>query len=205
MIEESESLQSKAAIEQHEILSKEIFPEMEIGLLHGRMKLADKDLVMNKFRSGDIHILVATAVIEVGVDVPNASIMLIEGAERFGLSQLHQFRGRVGRGEHQSYCILMSDTSSEDAKERMDILHRVSDGFRLADEDLRMRGAGDMIGKRQSGTPLFQVADPSDVDLVSLAGIEADKVLDYDSELKKEENRQLRGQIEEQLMDFSIT
>ena len=144
LIEESESLQSKAAMEEYESLSKDVFPEMKVGLLHGRMKLSEKEAVMDLFRSGYIHILVATAVIEVGIDVPNASIMLIDGAERFGLSQLHQFRGRVGRGEHQSYCILMSDNPSEDSKERMDILHRVNDGFRLADEDLRMRGAGEL-------------------------------------------------------------
>ena len=115
LIEVSESLQSKAAIEEYETLSRDIFPEMKIGLLHGRMKLPEKELVMEQFRSGDIHILVATAVIEVGVDLPNASSMVIDGAERFGLSQLHQFRGRVGRGEHQSYCILMSDNPGADS------------------------------------------------------------------------------------------
>ncbi|MFL2759415.1 MAG: ATP-dependent DNA helicase RecG [Dehalococcoidia bacterium] len=204
LIEESESLQSKAAIEEYETLSRSIFPEMQVGLLHGRMKLSEKELVMSQFRSGDIHILVATAVIEVGVDIPNASIMVIDGAERFGLSQLHQFRGRVGRGEHQSYCILMSDNPSEDSKERMDILHKVSDGFRLADEDLRMRGAGDLIGKRQSGIPLFQVADPSDADLVSLAGIEADKILNSDYELSMEEHQALKVQLEKLSADFSV-
>ena len=204
LIEESESLQSKAAIEEYETLSRDIFPEMKIGLLHGRMKLPEKELVMEQFRSGDIHILVATAVIEVGVDIPNASIMVIDGAERFGLSQLHQFRGRVGRGEHQSYCILMSDNPGADSKERMDILHKINDGFRLADEDLRMRGAGDLIGKRQSGVPLFQVADPSDADLVSLAGIEADKVLNSDYELLLEEHQELKKQLEKLLADFSV-
>jgi ATP-dependent DNA helicase RecG len=205
LIEESESLQSSAAIAEHEKLSKDIFPEMEVGLLHGRMKLSEKEMVMNEFRSGKIHILVATAVIEVGVDIPNASVMVIEGAERFGLSQLHQFRGRVGRGEHQSYCILMPDNPSDDAKERMDILHRISDGFRLADEDLRMRGAGDVIGKRQSGTPFFKVADPSDVDLVSLAGIEAEKILSADYELTGEDHQALKNQLEEQLMEIIVT
>ena len=205
LIEESESLQSSAAIAEHEKLSKDIFPEMEVGLLHGRMKLSEKEMVMNEFRSGKIHILVATAVIEVGVDIPNASVMVIEGAERFGLSQLHQFRGRVGRGEHQSYCILMPDNPSDDAKERMDILHRISDGFRLADEDLRMRGAGDVIGKRQSGTPFFRVADPSDVDLVSLAGIEAEKILSADYELTGEDHQALKNQLEEQLMEIIVT
>jgi ATP-dependent DNA helicase RecG len=205
LIEESESLQSSAAIAEHEKLSKDIFPEMEVGLLHGRMKLSEKEMVMNEFRSGKIHILVATAVIEVGVDIPNASVMVIDGAERFGLSQLHQFRGRVGRGEHQSYCILMPDNPSDDAKERMDILHRISDGFRLADEDLRMRGAGDVIGKRQSGTPFFRVADPSDVDLVSLAGIEAEKILSTDYELTAEDHQALKNQLEEQLMEISVT
>lgn len=205
LIEESESLQSSAAIAEHEKLSKDIFPEMEVGLLHGRMKLSEKEMVMNKFRSGKIHILVATAVIEVGVDIPNASVMVIDGAERFGLSQLHQFRGRVGRGEHQSYCILMPDNPSDDAKERMDILHRISDGFRLADEDLRMRGAGDVIGKRQSGTPFFRIADPSDVDLVSLAGIEAEKILSTDYELSSEDHQALKNQLEEQLMEISVT
>ena len=204
LIEESESLQSKAAIEEYEILSRDIFPEMKIGLLHGRMKLSEKELVMEQFRAGEIHILVATAVIEVGVDIPNASVMLIDGAERFGLSQLHQFRGRVGRGDHQSYCILMSDNPSEDSKERMDILHKINDGFRLADEDLRMRGAGDLIGKRQSGIPLFRVADPSDADLVSLAGIEADKVLNADYEFLSDDHQELKNQLERLLEDFSV-
>ena len=132
--------------------------------------------------------------------------MLIEGAERFGLSQLHQFRGRVGRGEHQSYCILMSDNPSGDSKERMEILHRINDGFRLADEDLRMRGAGDLIeGRRQSGTPFFRVADPSDADLVTLAGIEASKVLNLDYELSSEEHQALRIQLDERLKELSIT
>ena len=206
LIEESESLQSRAAIEEYEKLSKDIFPEMKVGLLHGRMKLPEKESVMNEFRSGKLHILVATSVIEVGVDIPNASVMLIDGAERFGLSQLHQFRGRVGRGEHQSYCILMSDNPSGDSKERMDILHRINDGFRLADEDLRMRGAGDLIeGRRQSGTPFFRVADPSDADLVSLAGIEASKVLNLDYELSSGEHQALRIQLDERLKELSIT
>jgi ATP-dependent DNA helicase RecG len=206
LIEESESLQSRAAVEEYEKLSKDIFPEMKVGLLHGRMKLSEKESVMNDFRSGKLHILVATSVIEVGVDIPNASVMLIDGAERFGLSQLHQFRGRVGRGEHQSYCILMSDSPSGDSKERMDILHRINDGFRLADEDLRMRGAGDLIGgRRQSGTPFFRVADPSDIDLVSLAGIEAAKVLNLDYELSSEQHQALKIQLGERLKELSIT
>ncbi len=206
LIEESESLQSRAAVEEYEKLSKDIFPEMKVGLLHGRMKLSEKESVMNDFRSGKLHILVATSVIEVGVDIPNASVMLIDGAERFGLSQLHQFRGRVGRGKHQSYCILMSDNPSGDSKERMDILHRINDGFRLADEDLRMRGAGDLIeGRRQSGTPFFRVADPSDTDLVSLAGIEATKVLNLDYELSSEQHQALKIQLSERLKELSIT
>jgi len=206
LIEESESLQSRAAVEEYEKLSKDIFPEMKVGLLHGRMKLSEKESVMNDFRSGKLHILVATSVIEVGVDIPNASVMLIDGAERFGLSQLHQFRGRVGRGKHQSYCILMSDNPSGDSKERMDILHRINDGFRLADEDLRMRGAGDLIeGRRQSGTPFFRVADPSDTDLVSLAGIEATKVLNLDYELSSEQHQGLKIQLGERLKELSIT
>ena len=136
LIEESSSIEAKAATEEYERLSGEIFPDLRVGLLHGRMSSRDKDATLRQFGEGGLDVLVTTAVVEVGIDVPNATIMLIEGAERFGLAQLHQFRGRVGRGEHRSYCLLLSsDTQSASAKERLAALERTNDGFELAEID----------------------------------------------------------------------
>ena len=147
---------------------------------------------MESFRSGKVDILVATAVIEVGVDVPNASVMVIDGADRFGLSQMHQFRGRVGRGDHQSYCILITESPSQDAIHRMEILHRVSDGFALAEEDMKIRGTGDYLGTRQSGLPDMRVAGLSDQELLIQARREANMLLEADPELDFPEHMGLR-------------
>ena len=159
LIEESETLDLKNALEEFTKVTAE-FPQYKVGLLHGRMKSLEKEAVMTAFRLGDVQILVATTVIEVGVDVPNANIMVIEHAERFGLSQLHQLRGRVGRGEYKSYCVLVLGYAlSEEASQRADIMERTSDGFKIAEADLEMRGPGEFLGTRQSGLPGFKMAN----------------------------------------------
>ena len=134
-------------------LAAHVFPDLKLGILHGKLRPREKEAVMAAFAAGDIQVLVATTVVEVGVDVPNATLIIIENADRFGLSQLHQLRGRVGRGEHQSYCVLMTDTRSRDAMLRLRTLASTTDGFRIAEEDLKVRGPGDFFGSRQHGLP----------------------------------------------------
>jgi ATP-dependent DNA helicase RecG len=151
LVEESDKLEVKAAVEEYERLQKNVFPDLKLGLLHGRMTGDEKESTMARFAQRELDILVATSVIEVGIDVPNATVMLVEGAERFGLAQLHQFRGRVGRGEHASYCLLISDSPSEQAQERLKAVEATNDGFALARKDLEMRGPGEFLGTRQSG------------------------------------------------------
>ena len=146
LIEESEAIQARAATEEYERLSKLVFSDMRVGLLHGRLSQDEREDVMRGFQLGEIDILVATSVIEVGIDIPNATVMLIDGADRFGLAQLHQFRGRVGRGEHASQCLLLSDSPGMAAHERIRILERTTDGFEIAEEDLRIRGGGGVYG-----------------------------------------------------------
>lgn len=193
MISESEKMQTQAAQDLYYRLSQLEFSDLRVGLLHGQMKAAEKEEVMSKFRQNEIDILVSTVVIEVGVDVPNASVMIIEDANRFGLAQLHQLRGRVGRGEHQSYCILIADASSEDAQARMKILEDTSDGFRIAEEDLRLRGPGEVMGTRQSGQLEFKVGDLiADVDLMELARRAAVDLLSKDPELNSASNQGLK-------------
>jgi len=195
LIEESEAIETKAAITEYGHLSGSVFPDLRLGLLHGRLNSADKDEVMQRFRNGGLDILVSTPVVEVGVDVPNATVMLIEGADRFGLAQLHQFRGRVGRGQHQSYCLLLADTPSAEAKERLSLLERIRNGFALAEEDLRLRGPGEFFGTRQSGLPDLKMAKLSDVELLELARREAIRLFNADPYLKQPEHRLLAREV----------
>jgi len=195
LIEESEAIDARAATTEYERLSLNVFPELRLGLLHGRMSSSDKEEVMERFRSGDLDILVSTPVVEVGVDIPNATVMLIEGADRFGLAQLHQFRGRVGRGHHQSYCLLVADTPSAEAKERLSVLQRVRDGFVLAEEDLRLRGPGEFFGTRQSGLPDLKMARLTDMELLDLARSEAARLFEADPYLKQPEHAALAREV----------
>jgi ATP-dependent DNA helicase RecG len=152
------------------------------------MSAAEKDEMMRHFRSGEMNILVATPVVEVGIDIPNATVMLVESADRFGLSQLHQFRGRVGRGQEQSYCMLLAQNPSEIGQQRLDIIEKTQDGFKLAEEDLKLRGPGEFFGTRQSGLPDLKMARLSDVALLELARTEATRLFAKDPELKKPEH-----------------
>jgi ATP-dependent DNA helicase RecG len=196
LVEESEAVEARAATEEYERLRREVFPDLRLGLLHGRMRPAEKDRVMAAFRDGDLDILVSTAVVEVGIDVPNATVMLIEGADRFGLAQLHQFRGRVGRGAAQSYCLLLADAAGADGAERLQAMVETQDGFVLAQRDLEMRGPGDFFGVRQSGLPDLQVAQLADLRLLEAARREADRLLDADPDLTADEHRPLRERLE---------
>jgi len=177
----------------------EAFPTYRISMVHGQMKAADKDLQMQRFVSGETQILVATTVIEVGVNVPNATVMIVQNAERFGLSQLHQLRGRVGRGGDQSYCVLMTDLElSKDTRKRMEIMVATNDGFRIAEADLQLRGPGDLEGTMQSGTPFaFRIANlATDGQLVALARQAASDILDQDPLLEDERNRIYKRQLD---------
>ncbi|MFH0942114.1 MAG: ATP-dependent DNA helicase RecG [Chloroflexota bacterium] len=191
LILESEAVAARAAVAEHQRLQQDVFPDLRLGLLHGRMKAAEKDGVMRLFRDGRLDILVSTAVVEVGIDVPNATVMMVESADRFGLSQLHQFRGRVGRGAAQSYCILVAEYPSDIARRRLDIIERVQDGFVLAEEDLKLRGPGEFFGTRQSGLPDLRMARLSDVALLEMARREATGIFQDDAALQKPEHRRL--------------
>ena len=195
LIEESETIEARAATVEYQRLSKEVFPDLRLGLLHGRMSASEKEEMMRCFRDGELDILVSTSVVEVGIDVPNAVIMLIEGADRFGLSQLHQFRGRVGRGEHKSYCLLLSEIPSAEGRERLKIMEQTQDGFLLAEEDLRLRGPGEFFGTRQSGLPDLRMARLSDVVLLELARKEALGLFQQDPGLEQPEHRLLAEEV----------
>lgn len=179
LVEESEKLDLLNATQMAEHLQMSVFPNFRVGLIHGRMKQEEKDAVMDEFRKGEVHILVSTTVIEVGVDVPNASIMVVEHAERFGLSQLHQLRGRVGRGDEQSYCILLaSEKRSTEARERLAVMEETNDGFKVAEKDLEIRGPGEVMGTRQSGVPAFRIGNVvRDYAILESAKREADHML----------------------------
>jgi ATP-dependent DNA helicase RecG len=195
LVEESEATDLKAATLMAERLQKEVFPDLRVGLLHGRMGLVEKEAAMMAFKAGEIHILVSTTVIEVGIDVPNASVMLVEHAERFGLTQLHQLRGRVGRGSWKSYCILLeSGRLSDEARRRLEAMTQTNDGFRIAEVDLELRGPGDFFGTRQSGLPEFRVADLlRDGRVLEEARQEAFALVAADPDLAQPEHRGLRA------------
>jgi ATP-dependent DNA helicase RecG len=169
LVEESEKLDAGAAVSEYERLQAEVFPDLRLALLHGQMRGQEKDEVMRAFAAGEYDILVSTTVIEVGIDVPNASVILIEDAERFGLAQLHQLRGRVGRGQHKSYCALVSKAEGAEAAERLHALEASQSGFVLAEKDLELRGPGDFLGTRQSGLPDLRIAQLSDMETLDTA------------------------------------
>lgn len=196
MVEENEELPQKLkSAEEHARELAGVFPDLSVGCIHGRLKPKDKDAVMAAFVHGDIDILVSTTVIEVGVDVPNASLIVVENAERFGLSQLHQLRGRVGRGQHKSYCVLVSDSDGEDVRRRLKIMTRTNDGFKISEEDLRLRGPGDFFGSRQHGLPELHMAElGADAQLMQQAQDEANALLAADPEL--ENHPALRERVE---------
>ena len=195
LIEASDKIETKAATEEYDRLRKDVFPDLRLGLMHGKLKNAQKEGIMDQFRLGALDILVSTSVVEVGIDVPNATVMVIEGADRFGLAQLHQFRGRVGRGEHQSYCLLLADSPSLNAQARLDVVEHTHDGFRLAEEDLKLRGPGEFFGTRQSGLPDLKAAKLSDVDVLETARAEAVKLFERDPDFSFPENASLRNHV----------
>ncbi len=198
LVEESDMIEAAAAADIYERIANKEFRDLNVGLLHGKMKASEKENTMKSFVDGKIDILVSTTVIEVGMDVPNASIMVVENAERFGLAQLHQLRGRVGRGVHKSYCILFNDSKSEIAKERMNVMQKTNDGFIISDKDLELRGPGEFFGVRQHGLPEFKIANLyKDIDLLKIAQNEALEVLKKDPLLESEENKNIKIKVSE--------
>jgi ATP-dependent DNA helicase RecG len=195
LVEESEKADLKAATESYEYLKEEIFPHRKLALLHGRIKSKEREKVMHAFRRGDYDILVATTVIEVGVDVPNATVMVIEHAERFGLSQLHQLRGRIGRGADQSWCLLVGNPPfSQEAEKRIKTMTATNDGFKIAEMDLILRGPGEFFGTRQHGLPELRIADiVTDAKLLHRARDWAFRIIGEDPKLSSAENQCIRS------------
>jgi ATP-dependent DNA helicase RecG len=206
LVEESEKLDLRAAVEEHTRLQTEVFPDFQVGLLHGRMSSAEKDAAITAFRDNQTQVIVSTTVIEVGVDVPNATVMLIENAERFGLSQLHQLRGRVGRGAHRSYCLLMSNSMSSNSKQRLQVLEQSQDGFWISEMDMQLRGPGQVLGSRQSGMADFALASlAEDGEVLAIARDAAEKVILRDRDLS--ESPRLKAELDyrfQKLMGGSI-
>jgi ATP-dependent DNA helicase RecG len=205
MVSESEKMLAQAAEEMHYRLSKAVCPDRSVDRVHGQMRPAEKEAAMERFRRGESQILVATTVIEVGVDVPNASVMVIEDANRFGLSQLHQLRGRVGRGPFQSFCILIAEVKSEVAQKRMEIMVESNDGFEIARADLEIRGPGDVAGTKQSGYFDFRLADlVQDFDVLQEARGVAQSLIAEDPRLERPEHRLLRDRAERRWSDVAL-
>lgn len=202
MVEESEHLEVENVTDYSQMLQEELGTEIAVGCLHGKMKQKEKDAIMEAFAANEIQVLVSTTVIEVGINVPNATVMMVENAERFGLAQLHQLRGRVGRGRHQSYCIFMSGSRAKETRERLEILNQSNDGFYIANEDLRLRGPGDLFGIRQSGILDFQMADVfQDAKILQSANEAAGRILKEDSGLIKEEHQKLKKHVKSRLRE----
>lgn len=198
MVEESEMIEAEDVISYTQQLREELSPSVCVEYLHGKMKPKEKNAIMERFLSGEIHVLVSTTVVEVGVNVPNATVMMVENAERFGLAQLHQLRGRVGRGGHQSFCIFMHTIDNQKTQKRLEILNQSNDGFHIAEEDLKLRGPGDIFGIRQSGLLEFQIADVfNDASVMKEASEAASAVLAADPQLESEENRGIKRLLEE--------
>lgn len=196
VIEESYALDIAGAKKMYEELKNGAFREFKLGLIHGRQKQKEQDDVMSRFKEGELHCLVATTVLEVGIDIPNATCMIIEHAERFGLAQLHQLRGRVGRGKAESFCILISNPETEEAKKRMEVITRYSDGFSIAEEDLKIRGPGEFFGRRQSGLAELKIANPlTQMQLLKKAREEAIRLIDVDPDLQLKQNHLLKEEL----------
>ena len=194
--EDGPGMDLKAVTAYAQELREKVFPDLRVGFVHGKLKSKEKEAAMAAFAGGELDVLVSTTVIEVGVDVPNASLMIVENAERFGLSQLHQLRGRVGRGKHKSWCVLVTSSRSDTARERLKALCATNDGFQIAEEDLRLRGPGDFFGKRQHGLPQLKVADfAADMELLKEARAAAEELIAADPDLKKPAHRLLKGQV----------
>ena len=202
LVEENEEINAKSVMEIFEEYKTKIFPNYKVEYLHGKMKQKEKDAIMEEFKNGNINILISTTVIEVGVNVPNANIMIIQNAERFGLAQLHQLRGRVGRGEHQSYCILKYEGNSRIIKERMDVITKTNDGFVISEKDLELRGSGEFFGTRQHGIPEFKIANLFE-DMTILKGVQAValSIIDKDPYLENKENEKLKKMVENKFKD----
>lgn len=205
LVEESETMNLKSVTEYAQNLKENIFPDLNVSFLHGKMKQAEKELIMSDFANGKTDVLCATTVIEVGVDVPNATMMVIENAERFGLSQLHQLRGRVGRGKHKSYCVLFNESDNPTALKRMETIKNNHDGFKIAETDLALRGPGEFFGTRQHGLPVFKIADVCcDMEILNMTTSAAKELIKDDFELKKEKNSTISAKIRD-LFNNSVT
>jgi ATP-dependent DNA helicase RecG len=196
LVEESDKSEARAAVAEQKRLQRDVFPDLSVGLLHGKMKGSEKEAILKRFRDGEIQILVATSVVEVGIDVPNATVMVVQEANRFGLAQLHQFRGRVGRGAEQSYCILLAEGASAVGQQRLQALTATDDGFKLAEEDLRLRGPGEFWGTRQSGVPELTVAGVGDARVIEEARGAAERVVAADPDLTQPAHQLLAARVE---------
>lgn len=197
MVEDNPELELENVVDYTDKLKTAMNPAIVIEYLHGKMKASEKNEIMERFAAGEIQVLVSTTVVEVGVNVPNATVMMVENAERFGLAQLHQLRGRVGRGKYQSYCIFVSGNDSPDTKKRLEILNKSNDGFYIASEDLKLRGPGDLFGLRQSGLLEFKIGDVfTDAGILKAASEEAAKLMKRDPDLESGENRELRKRLD---------
>ena len=209
MVEESEGLDAENVQDYTKMLQNTLPQNIQVQMLHGKMKAAEKNRIMEEFASGKIQVLVSTTVVEVGVNVPNATVMMVENAERFGLAQLHQLRGRVGRGEHQSYCIFMQGNAVEETAKRLEILGKSNDGFYIAEEDLKLRGPGDLFGIRQSGLMEFHIGDIyNDADILKIASEAAGEILSLDDDLALPQNQALKKRLssymKEDLQNFGL-